>query len=146
MIRAKAVDPRTGRPSWNQLAIIAGVGTTTLTDAIRGAKKTSAGTVTKLATALRVSPAQVSEWLNLARQVGDPYQWPAEADLLTPRQRKALTNLIRSIVADEQEGGEGHEHGPAPMKDELSMRRGNKYVEAALTEAESARTDEEDQE
>ena len=51
-----------------------------------------------------------------ARAVSTRYAPPAEADLLTDRQRKALTELIRSMVTDEQRAGEDRADSPAPTK------------------------------
>ncbi|WP_436702159.1 helix-turn-helix domain-containing protein [Nocardioides sp. BYT-33-1] len=117
MSKAKAVDPRNGRPSWNQLAEIAEVSTSTITAMVSGGRATSATTIRKVAGALGVSPEEVSRWLGRSRPVSDPYEPPAEADLLTPRQRKALTELIRAFVSDEQDegGGEG-DAGGTPAK------------------------------
>lgn len=115
MIRAKATDPRNGRPSWNMLAELSGVSTSTITKMIGGERRTSPTTVRKVAQALRVAPEKVSGWLQLATPVREAFEPPPEADLLTPRQRKAVTELIRSMVADDQEEvtGNAGEH-PAP--------------------------------
>lgn len=118
MKRAKATDPRNGLPSWNQLGILAGLSTSTVTAMISGRRKTSTDTIEKVAAVLNVLPSEVREWLELDRKVQSRYSPPPEADLLTDRQRKALTNLIRSIVADEQEGGTGNGKMPAEKSDE----------------------------
>jgi transcriptional regulator with XRE-family HTH domain len=106
MVRAKATDPRNGRPSWNRLAELAGVSTSTITLMVEGRRQTSLATVRKVAEALRVSPAEVAKWLGREQDVR-PYDVPAEVDLLTERQQKALTELIRAIAADTT----GGEHG-----------------------------------
>lgn len=107
MIRAKATDPRNGRPSWNRLAELAGVGPSTITHMVRGTKRTSPETIQRVADVLRVPAGEVSAWLGLTRRVGERYAPPPEADLLTPRQREAVNELIRAIVADEQRAGAG---------------------------------------
>lgn len=107
MVRAKATDPRNGRPSWTRLAELAGVGTSTISNMVRGTKRTSPDTIQKVADVLRVSAQDVSAWLGLSRPVGTRYEPPPEADLLTPRQREAVNELIRAIVADEPKAGVG---------------------------------------
>lgn len=104
MARVRATDPRNGRPSWNTLAEMSGVSTSTLTRMVTGKRKTSLATITRVAEALRVTPDTVLEWLGVASIV-TPYQVPDEVHLLTPRQQKALTEFIRAIAA-EQGGGE----------------------------------------
>lgn len=106
MMRVKATDPRNGRPSWNRLAELAGVSTSTITLMAGGKRRTSLDTVRKVAEALRVAPEDVLEWIGRGQQVR-PYEVPAEVDLLTERQQKALTELIRAIAADTA----GGEHG-----------------------------------
>jgi hypothetical protein len=73
---------------------------------VEGRRQTSLATVRKVAEALRVSPAEVAKWLGREQDVR-PYDVPAEVDLLTERQQKALTELIRAIAADTT----GGEHG-----------------------------------
>lgn len=105
MVRAKATDPRNGRPSWNRLAELAGVSTSTITLMVEGRRKTSLETVRKVADALRVSPSEVGKWLGREQDVR-PWDVPAEVELLTERQQKALTELIRAIAAADTTGGE----------------------------------------
>ncbi len=110
-----AVDPRNGRVSWNQLASKAGITTSALTRLATGKTTAKPSTVRAVAEALRVRPEVVSSWISAGREVRGPYVPPDEAHLLTDRQRDALTELIRSMVADEQKAGEGHADRPAPM-------------------------------
>lgn len=106
MVKAKATDPRNGRPSWNRLAELAGVSTSTITLMVEGRRNTSLKTVAKVADALRVPTAEVAKWLGREQEVR-PYEVPSEVELLTERQQKALTELIRAIAADTA----GGEHG-----------------------------------
>lgn len=106
MVRVKATDPRNGRPSWNRLAEMAGISTTTLTQMVEGRRKTSVPTIEKIAKALRLKPDQVIEWIGSERRV-TRYEVPDEVHLLTERQQKALTEMIRAIAADTA----GGEHG-----------------------------------
>lgn len=116
MTRAKATDPRNGRPSWNRLAELAGLSTSTVTAMVSGSRRTSATTVIKIADALNVPAEHVSAWLSQARPVRTRYVPPPEADQLTDRQRRALTDLIRSFVADDDvRAGEDREERSAPM-------------------------------
>lgn len=114
MKRARATDPRNGLPSWTRLGELAGLSTSTITSMISGRRKTSTATIEKVAGVLRVEPSEVRGWLALARREQSPYRPPPEADLLTDRQRKALTDLIRSIVADD--GKAGSEDGTTPAE------------------------------
>lgn len=106
MIRAKAVDPRTGIPSWNRLATLAGVGTSTITNMVAGRTRTSPGTIAKVAAALNVTPEQVSKWVGTHRPVRHTYTPTPEAARLTEAERKALDQLITVMVRgrDEQDG------------------------------------------
>lgn len=112
MIRAKATNPRNGLPSWTRLGELAGLSTTTVTAMISGSRKTSTKTIRKIADFLGEDTQTVSEWLELTRLVREKYDAPPEADLLTERQRKALTNLIRAIVADDKEEGQADGNSP----------------------------------
>lgn len=109
MTRVRAVDPRNGRPSWNRLAELSGVSTSTITSMVAGKRRASETTIAKVASALRIDAAEVSGWLGLDRVVHHPYEPPAESALLTTRQRKALTELIRAFTSDEQKDDD-HDH------------------------------------
>ena len=118
MLAVGATNPRLpDRPSWRQLANRAGITTQTVINAARGEVDTEIDVIRQIAKALRVSPETVSEWVGRSRAVSTRYAPPAEADLLTERQRKALTELIRSMVTDEQRAGEDRADSPAPMSD-----------------------------
>lgn len=130
MIAVGAVDPRReGVASWNRLGEIADVHTSTITGFIAGDRKPSTKTIQKIASALRLPTEVVSGWIRDSRPVRSVYTPPAEAALLTDRQRKALTELIRSMVTEEQRAGEEHDQrsaptkpaGRAPAKDEVDL-------------------------
>lgn len=98
--------------SMGALSTKTGVHTSTISAAIHGKGKPSIETVRMLVQELG---ADVADWIGVT--LPEPFQVPAEADLLTPRQRKAVVELIRSIVADEQkEGGGGHGNRSASTK------------------------------
>lgn len=109
---AGLVDPRNGRPSFNQLAIRAGIAPSTITAIAAGRSKPSPATIQKIADALRLDVRIVGEWVGQARTERAPYTPPAEADLLTQRQRRAVDEIIRAIVAD-REGTDEPDEGTA---------------------------------
>lgn len=100
-------------PSMGALSTKTGLHTSTISALISGKRKPTVETVQLL---VRELGGDVAAWLGVP--VRDEYTPPPEAALLTPRQRKAVDELIRSIVADEQEeGGGGRAGGPAPKTD-----------------------------
>lgn len=127
MIAVGAVDPRRDVPvpSWNRLAEMAGVSTTTLTAMVAGSTQASPTTVSKVAKALRVKPEVVSGWIQTARVVRDAYRPPPEADLMDDRQRRAVTELIRSFVKDTGAAAGGNvvplRPGSAPHRPEAPL-------------------------
>lgn len=117
MIDVGAVNPRIpSQPSWRQLASMAGLATKTVIDAANGDVTATPDTLRAIAYALNVDVETVSAWISQERIVSSRYTPPAEAALLTDRQRKALTELIRSMVTDEQRAGEDRADSPAPTK------------------------------
>lgn len=115
MIDVGAVNPRIpSQASWRQLASMAGLATKTVIDAANGDATATPDTIRAIARALKVDVETVSSWISDERIVSSRYTPPAEAALLTDRQRKALTELIRSMVTDEQRAGEEHEQRSAP--------------------------------
>lgn len=112
LVAAGFVNPRNGDPSFNQLARAAGMPTSTVIDVSTGRTKPRPSTIKKIADALGLDVRVVSEWVGQKRTERGPYQPPAEADLLTDRQRKAVDEIIRAIVA-ERAGGHGRDEQPA---------------------------------
>lgn len=100
LISADLVDPRNGKPSLNQLAIRADLPASTVTAIAAGRRKPKAPTIQKIADALGIDVLVVSEWVGQERTERAPYAPPAEADLLTDRQRRAVDEIIRAIVAE----------------------------------------------
>ena len=88
-------------PSWRRLSQLSGVSTTTLRNTALGVTTPSPDTVHKIATALRVTPEQVSHWIKATKQVHAPYQPPPESALMDARQRAAVTELIRAMTTTE---------------------------------------------
>lgn len=104
LLSADLVDPRNGKPSLNQLAIRADLPASTVTAIAAGRRKPKAGTIQKIADALGVDVRVVSAWVGQERTERAPYAPPAEADLLTDRQRRAVDEMIRAIIAERASG------------------------------------------
>lgn len=108
-------DPRytDPRPSAGRLGKEIGVHTSTITAMINGTRHTKPWIVAAAAQALRRPVSEVSGWVNQARTVDRPYTPPAEVNLLSEREQRALTDLIMAIVRTREEmvGNVGH---PAP--------------------------------
>ncbi|WP_043497274.1 helix-turn-helix domain-containing protein [Georgenia sp. SUBG003] len=83
-----------------RLAEAAGLHTTTVSRIIFGvgSRTPSPANVQAIADALGVDVVKVSGWVNQARTVREPYRVPDEVHLLTDRQQKAVTELIRSMA------------------------------------------------
>lgn len=90
---------KVGLSSRTRLGIAAGVPTSTITGLITGDRESREETIQKVADALRVEVTTIRTWAAQARGESEPYAAPAEANRLSRRQRKALDELIRSIVA-----------------------------------------------
>ncbi len=110
MLAVNAVDPRTvgegrtPRPSWTQLAELAGVSTTAVTNAVvRRTRNPRPEVVQAIASALRVQPDTVSGWIGLRSPVRGPWDPPQEAALLSPVERQALGDFIRAITLGRRE-------------------------------------------
>lgn len=87
-----------GTYSLRDLAARAGLGTSTVSDLIYGRKSTSERTMQAAADSLRLPVTTIRSWAATARGEVGPYQPPAVANRLTERQRRAIDELIRSIV------------------------------------------------
>lgn len=82
----------------SQLAKAAGLHTSTVTSLIFQDRETEPHVVERVAKALGVDVQIVSEWAGIHRPMSAPYVPPPEANLLSARQRKAITELIRSFT------------------------------------------------
>lgn len=98
MQAAGAVDPRNGTPSMNALAKMSKTHTSTITAMVFSDKNTEHAVVDRVAKALGVDVRTVSQWAGRVRTVRDPYVPPIEADMLTVRQRRAVSELIKSMA------------------------------------------------
>lgn len=97
MMEALATAPN-GAPSITRLAEMAGISVETTRRVLYGMGDARVETINAIAAALRTDVRKVSEWAEQARSVAEPYKVPAEADLLTDKERRAVTNLIRAIT------------------------------------------------
>lgn len=95
-----------GRPSMRQLADRAGLAPETVRRLVFGYVDPDAETVNAVATALGRDVREVWAWVGDRRTVAEPYQPPAEADLLDERERKALDEVIRLLAASKRKAGE----------------------------------------
>lgn len=138
MVEAGFTDPRARapRPSARRLADAVGVSTTTVMDMMHGAADTTAEVADRAAAALRVDPRDVRQALGKARGAREPWQPPAEVNLLSPRQQRALSELILAIAEEREHRGDttpmterhpGEVTAPAgpdvAVADELAHRR-----------------------
>ena len=98
MLAAGAVDPRNGTPSMNALAKMSNTHTSTITAMVFSDKKTDQAVVDRVAAALNKDVRTVSQWAGRSRTIREPYVPPIEADMLTVRQRRAVSELIRSMA------------------------------------------------
>lgn len=124
MAAVNAVAPN-GEPSITRLATMAGVSVETARRLLFGMGRPSVQTVERVAAALRIDVRMVSEWAAHARSVREPYRAPAEADLLTDRERRAVTHLIRAITdgrrSHAHESESGQEEGSAEQQEPPSI-------------------------
>lgn len=152
---AGLVDPRNGRPSFNQLAIRAGMAPSTVTAIVAGRSKPSPATTQKIAEALRLDVRIVGEWVGQVRTERAPYSPPAEADLLTHRQRRAVDEMIRAIVADRESTDEPEAstpvqdpavgNGATTTRADWGLAASHGHSKLAALDADAARAGEESQ-
>lgn len=90
---------RKGIPSVNRLCQIAQLGPPTVLGIIHGTvKKPTDETLMKLARALEVDPKVIYGLVEWPVEHAEEYEPPAEAARLSPRQRDAVTELIKAMV------------------------------------------------
>lgn len=96
-----------GISSLRMLAVKAGVSSPAATRLVHGDTSSSDETIAAVAEALGVPLARIYELVGVSAAEAKPYSPPAEASRLTDRQRRAIDEIIRSIVAatEEERGG-----------------------------------------
>lgn len=110
LLDAGFVDPRgaSNRPSMRRLAEAANLSNSTIANTLHGRTTPSAEVLSAISDALRVPLREVHAAAGVAAtDARRPYEWPAEADQLTTRQRSAVTELIRAMVAGNERPGAG---------------------------------------
>lgn len=103
-----AVSSRTGKASINELARMSGVHATTIQRMIYkerlGAQGATMNTIEKVAAALNQDPAIVAKWAGTPGKGNGRFIPPKEADLLSPRGRRLVAELIKTLVAESKNG------------------------------------------
>ncbi|WP_164519927.1 helix-turn-helix domain-containing protein [Flaviflexus salsibiostraticola] len=95
-----------GLNSYRKIADAAGLSPATVYRIFAGHRRSvHPDTIAGLARALRVDESWVSEQLGMGQQTIQPYTPPAEADMLTQRERAAVDELIRLLVMPRQTAG-----------------------------------------
>lgn len=111
-----------GIRSANHLAEITGIPGMTINRMVYGSTRTSPEILRRVAQALRVDDAVIYGLAGWPQET-QPWEPPAEAEAMTERQRKAVTDMIRAFVqpglaeapkrAQEDKGGTVHQLRPA---------------------------------
>lgn len=115
MLRVGAVDNR-GNPSGRALAKIAGASNATVSRMLQGITDPTPDTVKKIATALELDPTTVWERLGVSRQHVEDYTPPAESSLLTQRERRLVTEMIRVLVEGRNAEAPDQPHAVEPIE------------------------------
>lgn len=98
-----------GYSSVRRLAEAAGISHTAVSRVLHGEGNPSDESVIAIAGALDVVPSKAFQMLGVAvREDAQPYEPPPEAARLTRRQRKAVDEVIRLLVAAEDSAGAGN--------------------------------------
>lgn len=95
-----------------RLAETIGVNTTTIAAMMFGDRDTEHDTVVAVADALGVDVRDVARAVGQARTEREPFTLPPESHLLSRRQRRAVTELVRAIAEERETRGAG---APAAM-------------------------------
>lgn len=96
MIKAGAVDPRTGAPSLSALGRMAGVHTSTVSKLVLHGEAVGSRSLDAISKALRVPGADLLWWATGKPE--KPWYPPAGSEKLTARERRVLDELVRLIL------------------------------------------------
>lgn len=100
--KAGMVNPNNGEPSLQALSRATGLHPTTISRIITGeTTKPKQSTVITIAQALKLDIVTVGHWIGQEWETAEPFVLPEEANQLTRRQRRAITEIIRSMVNPE---------------------------------------------
>lgn len=102
--KANLTSALSGEPAIEPLARKAGVAPSTIHNILDGRvepKRVRPATITAIAEALGVKPATVQKWIG-GREwgAGSPWEPPPEVNLLTLRERKVVTDMIKCLAAN----------------------------------------------
>lgn len=97
MIKAEVLG-RSGRPSYEAMTEKSGLSKETVRRLFLGIGNSEPDTIRRVADVLKVDPTVVALWNGRSRETVEAYRPPAEADLLSERQRRAVDELIRVMV------------------------------------------------
>lgn len=95
------------RPTIRGIAEAAGITPSTMSRLLSTQARNSPGTVHAISEALGISETDVLRHAQVPSGALGPWAPPREAHLLTGRQRKALDDLIRAVVAERSAEGAG---------------------------------------
>lgn len=102
------------RPSIRALSRAAGIGSAeTVRQMIYGVRAPDPDTVERVASALGISPVEVSRWVQQERSTRKPFRLPAEVVFLTEPEQDAVSTLIKAIAKGRRpakQRGEGGGH------------------------------------
>lgn len=105
-----------GIASLRDFARKSGLSVETIRKTVYGLRTPTPDTAKTIARTLGVPLTRVNEWIGFPNaDVDVPYDPPAEATRLDRRQRKALDELIRSMVTTTKAGGDHDQNSSAPM-------------------------------
>lgn len=111
MVSAGLVDPRRREdaiPSLRQLAFRANVSVETVRRLVHGMGYPAPESMRRVADALGIDPGQVVEWVHSTHADIGPYQPPANADLLSKTERRAIDHLIGLFAEHRKELWHAH--------------------------------------
>lgn len=97
MVRAGAVNPRTGEPSLSALGRLAGLHTTTVSKFVLRGEPVGSDTLESISKALRVPSRDLLWWAT--GKPDRPWYPPSGSEMLTARERRILDELVRTILA-----------------------------------------------
>lgn len=106
--------------SYRKLAEAADLSVETVRAAILGQRRSVApATIAGLAKALRLPEETISEYLGMGRQSIQPYTPPEESSMLTRRERDAVDEMIRLLVASRAARSSVHEMHMEDVRDDI---------------------------
>lgn len=129
---------RVGLNSYRKLAAAAGLSHGTIQRAFTGQRKSVApATIVGLSRALRLPEETISEYLGMGQQTIQEYTPPEEASMLTRRERDAIDEIIRLLVASRAKpANNGNTEQKQNNKGHYRSTSAGRYVSAAMIKRE----------